>query len=132
MTEEGTPTASISRSPVSSSSDDDDADEPNGYAADDDEVAEVDDAAEDDGFGDDFDDFEEGGDGDDFGDFDDGFQQGEQDNETTFDKPPEQASIPAPSPGPVSRKYAMPGFVPAQAPVLTVMHWLTGLRVACP
>ena len=104
------------------SSNSDDADEPNGYAADDDEIPEVDDAAEDDGdfgddFGDDFDDFEEGGDGDDFGDFDDGFQQGEQDTETTFDKPPEQASIPAPSPGPVSRKYSMLGLLPAKAPV---------------
>lgn len=119
MTEEGTPTASISRSPVSSNSEDDEdgVDEPNGYAADDDELPEVDDAVEDDGdFGDDFDDFEEGGDGDDFGDFDDGFQQGEQDTETTFDKPPEQASIPAPSLGPVSRKYSMLGSLPTKAP----------------
>lgn len=56
---------------------------------------------EDDGeFGDDFDDFEEGGEGDDFGDFDDGFQQGEGHAETSFEKPPDQPSVPAPSPGP--------------------------------
>lgn len=67
-------------------------------------------AAEEDGeFGDDFDDFEEGGDGDDFGDFDDGFQQGEEHAETTFDKPPDQPSVPAPSPGPVSQQYSILG-----------------------
>ncbi|KAF1973658.1 hypothetical protein BU23DRAFT_532853 [Bimuria novae-zelandiae CBS 107.79] len=99
--EEGTPTASISRSPMSSDSEDADADEPSGSAADDHEITEGGSAVEDDGeFGDDFDDFEEGGEGDDFGDFDDGFQQGEEDTETTFDKPPEQPSLPAPSPGP--------------------------------
>ncbi|KAJ5055670.1 hypothetical protein J3E74DRAFT_422197 [Bipolaris maydis] len=55
---------------------------------------------DDDGFGD-FDEFEEGGEGDDdFGDFDDGFQQGEQEAETSFDKVPEQAPVPAPLPGP--------------------------------
>lgn len=66
------------------------------------------DGAEDDGeFGDDFDDFEEGGEGDDFGDFDDGFQQGEEDAETSFAKPPDQPSVPAPSPGPVSQHYSI-------------------------
>ncbi|KAH7086033.1 hypothetical protein BKA63DRAFT_500951 [Paraphoma chrysanthemicola] len=56
--------------------------------------------ADDDGFGD-FDEFEEGGEGDDdFGDFDDGFQQGEEQAETSFDKPPDQPPVPAPSPGP--------------------------------
>jgi len=59
-------------------------------------------------FGDDFDDFEEGGDGDDFGDFDDGFQQGEEQAETTFDKAPDHSSIPAPSLGPVSLNYSSP------------------------
>ncbi|KAE8834207.1 hypothetical protein HRS9122_08287 [Pyrenophora teres f. teres] len=55
---------------------------------------------DDDGFGD-FDDFEEGEEGaDDFGDFDDGFQQGENEAETTFVKPPDQPPVPAPSPGP--------------------------------
>ncbi|RYN97596.1 hypothetical protein AA0119_g7310 [Alternaria tenuissima] len=55
---------------------------------------------DDDGFGD-FDDFEQGEEGDDdFGDFDDGLQQGEDDAETSFDKPPEQPPVPVPSPGP--------------------------------
>jgi hypothetical protein len=59
-------------------------------------------AADDDGFGD-FDEFEEGGEGDDdFGDFDEGFQQGDEQAETSFDKPPDQPPVPAPSPGPVS------------------------------
>ncbi|KAF1943556.1 hypothetical protein EJ02DRAFT_502067 [Clathrospora elynae] len=57
-------------------------------------------ADHDDGFGD-FDDFEEGEEGDaDFGDFDDGFQQGEHEAETTFDTPPDQPPVPAPSSGP--------------------------------
>ncbi|KAL1611967.1 hypothetical protein SLS60_000190 [Paraconiothyrium brasiliense] len=98
--EEGTPTASISRSPVSSDNEDD-VDDQDASAVDEHDTTEGDGAAEgDDGFGDDFDDFEEGGEGDDFGDFDDGFQQGEEDTETTFDKTPEQPSIPAPSLGP--------------------------------
>lgn len=60
-------------------------------------------AENDDGFGE-FDEFEEGDEGDDdFGDFDDGFQQGEIPAETSFDKPPDQPAVPAPSPGPVSR-----------------------------
>ena len=119
MTEEGTPTDSISRSPMSSDNEDDDANEPSGFAADDEhDITEGDGAAEDDGeFGDDFDDFEEGGEGDDFGDFDDGFQQGEQDSETAFDKPPEQPSIPAPSPGPVSQKYSIPGLESSEVTV---------------
>jgi hypothetical protein len=115
LTDEGTPTASISRSPVSSDSEDDDADDQDASAAD---ATEGDGAAEeDDGFGDDFDDFEEGGDGDDFGDFDDGFQQGEDDPETTFDKAPEQPSMPAPSMGPVSEKYSIPGLRSPAVPV---------------
>ncbi|KAL5424701.1 hypothetical protein PMIN04_003084 [Paraphaeosphaeria minitans] len=104
---EGTPTASISRSPMSSDNEDDEIDDRDASAADvtkDDGAAEDDDdddgGNDDDGFGDDFDDFEEGGEGDDFGDFDDGYQQGEEDPETTFDKAPEQPSMPAPSMGP--------------------------------
>ncbi|KAJ4292510.1 hypothetical protein N0V90_009172 [Kalmusia sp. IMI 367209] len=98
--EEGTPTASINRSPMSSDNEDGDADESDASVADAHNGTEVDDAGEDDGeFGDDFDDFEEGGEEDDFGDFDDGFQQGDEDNETTFDNPPEQPSVPAPSLG---------------------------------
>lgn len=63
---------------------------------------------DDDGFGD-FDEFEEGGEGDDdFGDFDDGFQQGEDQAETSFDKPPEQPPVPTPSTGPVSSYNAIP------------------------
>lgn len=65
------------------------------------------DAEDDGGFGDDFDDFEEGGEGDDFGDFDDGFQGGEE-AETTFSKPPDEPSVPVPSPGPVSLRYSIP------------------------
>jgi hypothetical protein len=66
------------------------------------------DDGDDDGFGD-FDDFEQGEEGDDdFGDFDDGFQQGEDDAETSFDKPPEQPPVPVPSPGPVSRCNSSP------------------------
>lgn len=101
-----------------SSDNEDGVDGPSGCAETDRDAPEVDDAAEDYGeFGDDFDDFEEGGDGDDFGDFDDGFQQGEEDIETTFDKPPEQPSIPAPSLGPVSQQYSTSGGLPAEAPV---------------
>lgn len=70
-----------------------------------DDISESGEAEEDDGFGD-FDEFEEGGEGDDdFGDFDDGFQQGEEQAETTFDSPQIQTSVPAPPPtppGPVS------------------------------
>ncbi|KAJ4322409.1 hypothetical protein N0V94_002396 [Neodidymelliopsis sp. IMI 364377] len=63
-------------------------------------------AEDDDGFGD-FDDFEEGGEGDDdFGDFDDGFQQGEEQAETTFDKPQIQNPVPAPPPGPPVLDFA--------------------------
>lgn len=60
-------------------------------------------AEDDDGFAE-FDEFEEGEEGeDDFGDFDDGFQQGEDQAETSFDKPPDQPPVPTPSLGPVSR-----------------------------
>ncbi|KAF1955345.1 hypothetical protein CC80DRAFT_415663 [Byssothecium circinans] len=101
--EEGSPTISINRSPLNSDSEDDDADE-HGVSAHDSRNDINDngnsDAGDDGDFGDDFDDFEEGGEGDDFGDFDDGFQQGEEDAETSFDNPPDQPSVPAPSPGP--------------------------------
>ncbi|KAJ4337709.1 hypothetical protein N0V87_004457 [Didymella glomerata] len=67
------------------------------------------DAEDDDGFGD-FDEFEEGGEGDDdFGDFDDGFQQGEEQAETTFDSPQNQTPVPAPTqppPGPPVLDFA--------------------------
>jgi hypothetical protein len=112
LTEEGSPT-SLDRSPINPSDgaaesatdadvsfeqqDDDDFG--------DDTAADADD---DDGFGD-FDEFEEGGEGDDdFGDFDDGFQQGEPEAETSFDKPPDQPPVPAPSPGPVSCSESSP------------------------
>lgn len=103
MTEEGSPTASLDRSPISSNDgaaesalDADSIDQPHDSHNDDD--------ADDDGFGD-FDEFEEGDEGDDFGDFDDGFQQSEHEAETSFDKPPEQPPVPAPSIGPVSHDY---------------------------
>ncbi|KAJ4366224.1 hypothetical protein N0V83_007860 [Neocucurbitaria cava] len=89
---EGSPTASLDRSPISPDDDDDAAESTP-------EDVDNDDDADDDGFGD-FDEFEEGGEGDDFGDFDDGFQQGEQEAETSFDKPPDQPPVPAPSIGP--------------------------------
>ncbi|KAL5119693.1 hypothetical protein ACEQ8H_002299 [Pleosporales sp. CAS-2024a] len=95
----GSPTAST-RSPVKL----DDADaqptlDPNDWAEQQGDTA--DDFAEhDDGFGD-FDEFEEGEEGDDdFGDFDDGFQQSEDQAETTFVKPPDQPSVPASISGP--------------------------------
>lgn len=98
MTEEGSPTASLDRSPLKS--DDGDANE----LVEETNTAPGDDFADDDdGFGD-FDDFEEGGEGNDFGDFDDGFQQGEQEAESPFDKPPDQPPVPAPPLGPVSHK----------------------------
>lgn len=113
LTEEGSPTTSIDRSPINDDDDDfaeDDAPiEADGFPEDTQEPAqgalEVGDAEDDDGFGD-FDEFEEGGEGDDdFGDFDDGFQQGEEQAETTFDSPQNQTPVPAPPqapPGPVS------------------------------
>lgn len=89
---------------MNSDRDADEADESDASAAESNEQrgdANDDSKAEDDGdFGDDFDDFEEGGEGDDFGDFDDGFQQGEEQAETTFDETPNHPSVPAPSPGP--------------------------------
>ncbi|KAL1648190.1 hypothetical protein SLS61_007062 [Didymella pomorum] len=64
------------------------------------DVSEGNDAEDDDGFGD-FDEFEEGGEGDDdFGDFDDGFQQGEEQAETTFDSPQNQTPVHAPPQAP--------------------------------
>jgi hypothetical protein len=105
LTDEGSPTAST-RSELNADADDDDgAHEPPFDAPGD---AANDEFAEDDGFGD-FDEFEEGGEGDDdFGDFDDGFQHGEQQAETSFDKPPDQPPVPVPPPGPVSRINASP------------------------
>ncbi|OAL54065.1 hypothetical protein IQ07DRAFT_560688 [Pyrenochaeta sp. DS3sAY3a] len=95
--EEGSPTASRDRSPVIL----DDANESEVEVSAPSDVQDFDDNAadDDDGFGD-FDEFEEGGEGDDFGDFDDGFQQGEQETETSFEKPPDQNPVPAPSIGP--------------------------------
>ncbi|ORY14182.1 hypothetical protein BCR34DRAFT_479900 [Clohesyomyces aquaticus] len=83
--------------------DDDDAEKPKAPAA---ESSDKEDefgfgeAEDDGGFGDDFDDFEEGGEGDDFGDFDDGFQQGEEQAETTFERPRDHPSVPVPPSGP--------------------------------
>jgi hypothetical protein len=118
LTEEGSPTASISRSLTNSDNDDeDDADQSDGSAVDfPDETTGNNEVTEDGDFGDDFDDFEEGGDGDDFGDFDDGFQQGEEHAETTFDKPPDQPPVPAPSLGPVSQQYSILGLLSSEAP----------------
>lgn len=125
-----------------SSDNESDADEQDGSAADEDTTTGGEGAADDEGgdddddddggFGDDFDDFEEGGEGDDFGDFDDGFQQqGEEEMETTFDKAPEQPSVPAPPPGPVSQQYSIPGLHDPEASFM-VMHWLTGsMRSLC-
>ncbi|KAF1851470.1 uncharacterized protein K460DRAFT_329562 [Cucurbitaria berberidis CBS 394.84] len=95
---EGSPTASLDRYPVSTN---DDATESalDADLSDQPDDAHNDEDAGDDGFGD-FDEFEEGGEGDDFGDFDDGFQQGEEEAETSFDKPPDQPPVPAPSIGP--------------------------------
>jgi hypothetical protein len=112
LTEEGSPTTSIDRSPLNDNDDSAETHAPN--EADDfpedatdpiQDASEGGDAEDDDGFGD-FDEFEEGGEGDDdFGDFDDGFQQGEEQAETTFDSPQNQTPVPAPTqppPGPVS------------------------------
>jgi hypothetical protein len=107
LTEEGSPTASL-RSPIKP---DQASDEPTFDANDAQE--QQDDAADDfppddDGFGE-FDEFEEGEEGDDdFGDFDDGFQDGEEQEETSFDEPPEQPPVPAPSPGHVSCSNTSP------------------------
>lgn len=106
---------------MNSDNEDDDADGSGVSAADSTHNAKGNGEAEDDGeFGDDFDDFEEGGDGDedDFGDFDDGFQQGEEHAETTFDKPPDQPSVPVPSPGPVSQRYSILSSLFRKAPPL--------------
>jgi hypothetical protein len=102
LTEEGSPTAST-RSPLNSNGAfDEPAFDPDESLEQQDDAT-VDFAEDDDGFGE-FDEFEEGEEGDDdFGDFDDGFQQGEEQAETSFDKPPNQPPVPAPSPGPVSQ-----------------------------
>ncbi|KAH7390885.1 hypothetical protein DE146DRAFT_146380 [Phaeosphaeria sp. MPI-PUGE-AT-0046c] len=91
--EEGSPTAS-NRSSISPE------ESYNAVETQDQQEEASDDFPEDDGFGE-FDEFEEGEEGDDdFGDFDDGFQQGEEQAETSFDKPPDQPPVPAPSSGP--------------------------------
>ncbi|KAF2622981.1 hypothetical protein BU25DRAFT_350991 [Macroventuria anomochaeta] len=114
---EGSPTASIDRSPIDD--DTDSADDTAPLEADDfpedtqdqtNDASEGGEAEEDDGFGD-FDEFEEGGEGDDddFGDFDDGFQQGEEQAETTFGSPQNQTPVPAPPqapPGPPVLHFA--------------------------
>ncbi|KAF2107637.1 hypothetical protein BDV96DRAFT_589133 [Lophiotrema nucula] len=100
---EGSPTASH-RSSLSHEQDENDADESDASAAElnkhPEEAIDEGTADEEGDFGDDFDEFEEGGEGDDFGDFDDGFQQGAEQAETTFEKPPDQSSFSVPSPGP--------------------------------
>lgn len=114
LTEEGSPTTSIDRSLINDDDDDHFAENDAPNEAEDfpeetqeplQDASEGGNAEEDDGFGD-FDEFEEGGEGDDdFGDFDDGFQQGEEQAETTFDSPQNQTPVPAPPqapPGPVS------------------------------
>jgi hypothetical protein len=105
LTEEGSPTASLRSLPHAEAVD--------GPSPDAGEVQEQQDDAPDDfpdgddGFGE-FDEFEEGEEGeDDFGDFDDGFQGAEQE-ETSFDKAPDQPPVPAPPPGLVSRSNVIP------------------------
>lgn len=94
------------------------------------DTAEGGDVEEDDGFGD-FDDFEEGGDGgdDDFGDFDDGFQQGEEQAETTFDSPQNQTPVPAPPqppPGPpvlnIAELTSLEAIVEATQPYINEIY----------
>jgi hypothetical protein len=116
LTEEGSPTAS-NRSSISP----DEA--PTTVETQDEQEEPAEDFAEDDGFGE-FDEFEEGEEGDDdFGDFDDGFQQGEEQAETSFDKPPDQPSVPAPSSGPVSQiNTAEPKFASHATRSRKVMH----------
>ena len=58
---------------------------------------------------------------DDFGDFDDGLQQGEDDAETSFDKPPEQPPVPVPSPGPVSRSNSSPHILLPCPPAMVIV-----------
>ena len=122
LTEEGSPTTSINRSPMNSDKeddDDDDADQADASADDSrDDTNGNDEAADDGEFVDDFDDFEEGGDGDDFGDFDDGFQQGEEHAETTFGTPPDQPPVPASTLGPVSQQYSILTQLSSEVPAL--------------
>lgn len=108
LTEEGSPTASIDRSPINDDANAQDDDEtmegadalPEETHNQPDNASDGEEAEEDDGFGD-FDEFEEGGEGDDdFGDFDDGFQQGEEQAETTVDSPQIQNPVPAPPSAP--------------------------------
>ncbi|KAG9200171.1 hypothetical protein G6514_007525 [Epicoccum nigrum] len=105
----GSPTTSIDRSPINDDADVDATNdniptEPDNIPEDTqeftDDAFEDGEAGDDDGFGD-FDDFEEGGEGDDdFGDFDDGFQQSEEQAESTFDSPQNQTPVPAPPQAP--------------------------------
>lgn len=146
LTEEGSPTGSIDRSPIN---DDDDAaadtTTENAPPTEEDDFPEdtqgsTSDAfgdgemGEDDGFGD-FDDFEEGGEGDDdFGDFDDGFQQGEEQAESTFDSPQIQTPVPAqpqPPPGPVSAAQLAQACPTFQWKRVAVMSELTWIDTAC-
>ena len=121
LTGQGSPTASINRSPLNCEPEPEGSDaggsdasaskwheQHEGNEQLDDTMNNSNDEVADDGdFGDDFDNFEEGGDGDDFGDFDDGFQSDGQ-AETTFDRTPHAPPAPIPSPGPVSQRYSIP------------------------
>ena len=142
LTEEGSPTTSIDRS--LSNNDADTSDENAPIETDEfpeesqdqtNDASEGGEAEEDDGFGD-FDDFEEGGEGDDdFGDFDDGFQQGEEQAETTFDSPQNQTPVPAPPqapPGPVSATALALTNLSFLLRCTTVMCQLTFHDSACP
>lgn len=144
LTEEGSPTASIDRSSISDNADadatadsaateaDDFLDDTQGSTLD---ASEGGEAEEDDGFGD-FDEFEEGGEGDDdFGDFDDGFQQSEEQAETTFDSPQNQTPVPAPPqapPGPVSAIHLAQTRSCFPLKHTAVMPELTFNHSACP
>ncbi|KAF1354442.1 hypothetical protein EJ07DRAFT_132984 [Lizonia empirigonia] len=115
--QEGSPTASNDRSSINDDANAHDDDEtlegadalPEETHDQTNNASDGEEAEEDDGFGD-FDEFEEGGEGDDdFGDFDDGFQQGEEQAETTVDSPQIQNPVPAPPsapPGPPVLDFA--------------------------
>jgi hypothetical protein len=142
LTEEGSPTTSIDRSPINDDDDFAENDAPND--AEDcpkdtqeptQDVSEGNDAEDDDGFGD-FDEFEEGGEGDDdFGDFDDGFQQGEEQAETTFDSPQNQTPVHAPPqapPGPVSAPHLAQTMLCFRMKHIAMTFRLTMHHAACP
>ena len=142
LTEEGSPTTSIDRSLIN---DDDHFAENNAPNEAEDfpedtqesmqDASEGGDAEDDDGFGD-FDEFEEGGEGDDdFGDFDDGFQQGEEQAETTFDSPQNQTPVPAPPqapPGPVSAPDLAQTILCSPLEHIALTCGLTMKHAACP